>query len=457
MNRLTKLAIISSLCLLPAVSGLAYTSTGQKAVYEKNDGTNVGARVTFSYKDDSLFKVNTKPGFVTDVQLREGETLAYVAGGDTTAWMIDKAMVGNVQHVYIKPMEPDKHTNVIINTDMHTYRLDVWSTMDGYDPLITFRFPNDRKEAIASSTYRPPYGKMNKDYEIKAKKQSKFAELIPKTVMDDGVHTYIKVPSTNRYDMPVLYMVNPWDKKKTLINYRVRDGYFVADTVMAHGKLLFHQKYGIDFYNRKKMAEYDASAHSMRERVEEIQAERNQELDIGQPSTHAWAPPEAMYDIPEPVKQRPPRRARETVAPPEFPAGQAERELQRRPMRPVAPPPSPQVMQQPVVQQQPMVQQQPVMQQQPPRRVVSDNGYYPGAGNVAEEVARQAGLGNYRSSASDTVAAPVKKVSQPAVQLVDVQLDDGRVARISANEFNSLPEQTRAALISQNRVALVKA
>lgn len=252
--RLKNVVAISALCLLSASSVFAE----QKAVYEKYDGDNVGARVTFPYKDDSLFKVNTRPGFVTDIQLRQGEELTYVAGGDTKTWLIDKAKVNGTQHVYLKPLFPGKHTNIIVNTDQHTYRLDVWSGEGEYDPLVTFEFA-DVRPASYQEVNTPmdvleglDLSRMNKNYEIKAKKKEKFSELIPDSVMDDGFRTYIKIPETNRYDMPVLYMINPWDGKKTLVNYRVLKGYFVADVVMAHGQLFYHQKYAIDFFNKEK-------------------------------------------------------------------------------------------------------------------------------------------------------------------------------------------------------------
>ena len=278
MNRWKKLAIISSLCLLPSISGLAYE---QKAIYEKPDGSNIGARTTFGYKDDSMFKVNTKPGFVTDIQLREGEELTYVAGGDTKSWLIDKAKVGSVQHVYIKPLEPGKHTNIIINTDMHTYRLDVWSSMDAFDPLITFAFMGDRKaqqsNGFATENFLPPVGKqLNKDYTIKAKKMEKYSELIPASIVDDGQRTYIRIPDTNKYDMPVLYMVNPWDGKQTLVNYRVQGGYFVVDAVMAHGRLFYHQKFKVDFYNNAKQ-------HSM-----SVEEKINNERDVTSRRLSEW-------------------------------------------------------------------------------------------------------------------------------------------------------------------------
>lgn len=393
MVKIVKLAAISALCLIPAVPGLA---NWQKAVYEKQDGASVGARVTFPYKDDSMFRVSTKLGFVTDIQLREGEELTYVAGGDTKSWLIDKAKVGDVQHVYIKPLEPGKHTNIIVNTDMHTYRLDVWSGVDEYDPLITFSFPNEKKKQAFGSGLARPIGKfVNRDYEIKAKDREKYEELIPKSIMDDGERTYIRVPDTNRYDMPVLYMVNPWDKKRTLINYRVINGYFVADTVMEHGILLFHQKYGIDFYNRQKMGVY--GRRPMRQRLEEIMEEEYGEApshdELVAPSYEEYRHDMAPFIEEQPVREHKMEKQRPSRLELEYPEGKPE----PRDRKPARKPVEEQVVDRQVVRQQVVQQQviqQPAQQVVPQQQVVQQqrqapvDGRYAGQGEIAETVAR---------------------------------------------------------------------
>lgn len=445
MGQLKKIMLIGSLCVLPVMTASAYW---QKPVYEKPDGANVGARVTFSYKDDSMFHVNTKPGFVTDIQLREGEDLTYVAGGDTKSWLIDKAKVGSVQHVYIKPLEPDKHTNIIVNTDMHTYRLDVWSSMDEYDPLITFSFPEDRKmNATGKSGLLPEASRfggrfMNRDYEIHAKNEEKYKELIPTHIMDDGKRTYIKIPDTNRYDMPVLYMINPWDKKRTLINYRVLNGYFVADVVMAHGILLYHQKYGIDFYNRKK-AGIRGNGPSMREKVDTIQRENEEDFQ------DFVAHDDNRYAAPNPVEE-------ETyTVPPEaepVPVRRVEQPVQRQ-----AATPEPQyVAPQPVTQQ--PVQAAPVR---------NDDMYiqYPGMGEVGETVAANAGLaaqpsGGYQHAVSSSpVPQETEQNGAGRVAMrgpMAVTLDDGRVIRMEEDKYKALPAKLRLQLIAAGRVSPIQ-
>ena len=466
MKKIGKIAVISALCLLPVSAGLAY---GQKAVYEKLDGANVGARVTFQYKDDSMFHVNTKPGFVTDIQLRDGETLTYVAGGDTKSWLIDKAMVGSVQHVYIKPLQPDKHTNIIINTDMHTYRFDVWSTMAEYDPLITFRFPEDVKLARQpKSSLIPDRHGMNREYEIKAKKKEKYAELIPTLIMDDGQRTYIRIPDTNRYDMPVLYMINPWDKKQTLINYRVHDGYFVADVVMEHGRLMFHQKYSVDFYNKAKAGSWKGS---MRDRIAKIQNEDNEEThrDALAEMPKAIRPPremnpveEEVYEPPEGVKVKRPDMVEEVSEEDMF---VPEAPPQQEAMQPA---PVEEPYYEPV--QVPQQEMQPVTETQP----VDEPTGYAGMGEIPEMVAREADVAGkegkvvapppvtfVEKTAAQNVQeqAPAQAQQAPARpvnRIVQVILDNGQAVRITEARFHALPTETQRMLLEQGRAKLVK-
>lgn len=413
MSLMKKVVVVSSLCLLPVSMGFAYD---QKAIYEKPDGTNIGAGVTFSYKDDSMFHVNTKPGFVTDIQLRKGEELTYVAGGDTKSFLIDKAMVGDVQHVYIKPLFPDKHTNIIMNTDSHTYRLDVSSSMDNYDPLIRFFFREDsgrNKNQVKSYSSNSLYGNlssMNRDYEIKAKKMERFGELVPKEIMDDGQRTYIRIPDTNKYDMPVLYMINPWDKKRTLINYRVLNGYFVADIVMERGVLMFHQKYSIEFRN---LAKDKMKPGTMRYRLASLRKDDGfvgSRPALEENDVKSWNPvEEKVYTVPEEAIEVKPASVKREAPP-------RRQEMQREYRQPVEqqveqPRPRPRPVRQqvqqapapcPVQQVQPVQQVRQVQRAPQPRQEVQlvrpemvqrpVNRNYPGAGYIAEYVAGMAGL-----------------------------------------------------------------
>ncbi len=132
LNKFLVAGVLASMCFV-----MPNADAAQKSIYDSPDGIHVGARMTFRYLPDSLFRVKTKMGFVTDIELKQGETVTYIAGGDTSRWLIDKAMVSNVQHVYIKHIEKDFKTDIIINTNLHSYRIEVVSR-DDYDPLVTF-------------------------------------------------------------------------------------------------------------------------------------------------------------------------------------------------------------------------------------------------------------------------------------------------------------------------------
>lgn len=231
----------------------------QKPVYVPSDGESKGARVTYEYKVDSLFRVNTKLGYVNDIELKPGEMVTHIVGGDTKRWMIDKAVVGNVQHVYIKPIESNIETNIIVNTNQRAYRLYV-VTGENYDPLISFTFPDSSSPAYSAPRRTREadmdvrlYGKnINRNYEIRVKKKADKA-LIPLEIFDDGRQTFIRMSKENRYDLPVLYNIDPWDKKNiTMVNYRVQGEYFVADGVYPQGRLFYRQNFWIDFFNLER-------------------------------------------------------------------------------------------------------------------------------------------------------------------------------------------------------------
>lgn len=238
------------------MSQVGMAAEWQKPVYVPSDGASKGARVTYEYKDDSLFRVNTKLGFVNDIELKPGEVVTHIAGGDTKRWLIDKAVVGNVQHVYIKPIEPDIDTNIIINTNQRAYRLYVVAS-DDYDPLVSFTFPGETSGSRIRSSEEEPslYGKkLNRNYEIRIKKKAD-KSLVPLEIFDDGQQTFIRISKENKYDLPVLYSIDPWNKKNvSMVNYRVKGEYFIADGVFPHGRLFYQQKFWIDFFNLERKA-----------------------------------------------------------------------------------------------------------------------------------------------------------------------------------------------------------
>lgn len=240
-----------ALLLLPAM----VQAEEIKPLYVYEDAKISGSQLVFEYKPESLYEAKCRPGHITDIMLKPGEEITHIAAGDTEQWLIDKARVNNITHVYVKPVREGIETNLIINTSLHSYRL-LLSADTYYHPIVSWKFADEerilerQKAQAALKSLTAPKVRLNFDYRLKGDKDSPLVA-VPKAIFDDGTHTYIKMPDSGSYDLPVLYRVDK-DKKLSLINYRVKNKLFIADRLFKHGRLSFAKDSAIDFYPTKK-------------------------------------------------------------------------------------------------------------------------------------------------------------------------------------------------------------
>ena len=248
--------IIALTALLAAVQFSCYAESPQP-VYMLPDAQNIGSVYRFEYKPESLYEINCKAGYITDIALKPGEGVVHIAAGDTSQWMVDRSAVGNVTHIYIKPKVKEARTNMIINTQLHSYRL-VLNSTDTYTPMVDWTFTDEEaaaaekierseeiKKAFRSECSSSDEGvKLNFAYKLK-NKENVDESIYPKTIFDDGIRTYIVIPKNNRYDLPVLYNVEH-DGKLTLVNYRVKGSMMIADRCFKHARLSFGSDSSVD-------------------------------------------------------------------------------------------------------------------------------------------------------------------------------------------------------------------
>ena len=190
----------------------------QEAIYAVADGKLNASELTYDFYDDSLYCINVKVGHVTDIILHQGENFISAIGGDTKQWMIDKARVGNVTHIYIKPLVNSARTDIIINTDKRSYHFLVTAT-DYYNPIVSFNFPEEiaaQKKAEIKKLNEPTKEEkefmtifteskngevvlkdMNYKYKIKANNKRLAEDICPKKVFDDGVRTLLMISCSN--------------------------------------------------------------------------------------------------------------------------------------------------------------------------------------------------------------------------------------------------------------------
>ena len=204
----------------------------------------------YPYSIGALYQVYAAPGHVTDIALQEGEQLVGpgpVAAGDTVRWIIGDTISGAGKtkrvHIAVKPTRPDIVTNLVINTDRRTYNLELRSTEKTYmasvswqypqDQLVALRGQNARAEAAAPIDSGLDIGRLNFRYKI----EGDDPPWRPLRAFDDSNKVFIEFPrGIHQGEMPPLFVLGP-EGGTQLVNYRVRQNYYIVDRLFAAAEL----------------------------------------------------------------------------------------------------------------------------------------------------------------------------------------------------------------------------
>ena len=205
-----------------------------------------GAQV-YPFNDGTIYQVYTAPGLVTDIMLQPGETLVAVASGDTARWVIGDTTSGSSDgkqtHVLVKPVSAGLLTNLVITTDRRAYHLRLASTPATALSSLRWTYPQDdllavRRKAEAAQAAAPvatglAIEQLHFNYAISGDRPP----WRPLRVFDDGTRTYVEFPaSLASGDAPPLFVVGP-DGKVELVNYRLRDRFYVVDRIFDAAEL----------------------------------------------------------------------------------------------------------------------------------------------------------------------------------------------------------------------------
>lgn len=263
MNKKLKYSFVLSCMISTFLVGFTFAHDTEDGVTYYPSYSDNTANV-YNYNKYKQFEINTKVGYVTDVQLRPGEVVQKIASGNTTQWQVDVDIIDGVQHVYIKPMVSGIRTNMIINTDQRSYRFLVNST-DEMEYVVVFNFAElDREaqlkaeaEALAAQQARLDNLKrlqnthFNTNYKVIKTKNVKTV-YVPKNIFDDGQKTYIEVSDLAlRDNLPLVYSYDDWEKGKLqLVNYRLKNNVIEIDKVVNKMRVMFSQNSYFDVQNK---------------------------------------------------------------------------------------------------------------------------------------------------------------------------------------------------------------
>jgi len=213
----------------------------------------INSMQVYPFTQGALYQVYTAVGQITDISLQPGEQLVGagpVAAGDTVRWIIGdtESGVGATKqiHVLVKPTRPDLMTNLVINTNLRTYYMELRSTPSTYMASVSWQYPQDqlialrRQNAEAEATQPVSTGvdlsRVNFRYEVTGDR----APWRPLRAFDDGHQVFIEFPrGVGQGEMPPLFVVGPQGNSSELVNYRVRGNYMIVDRLFAAAELRF--------------------------------------------------------------------------------------------------------------------------------------------------------------------------------------------------------------------------
>ncbi len=159
--------------------------------------------------------------------------------GDTTSGSGD----GKQTHVLVKPVSAGLLTNLVITTDRRAYHLRLASTPATALSSLRWTYPQDELLAVrrkAEAAQAAPPGatglaveQLHFNYAISGDRPP----WRPLRVFDDGTRTYVEfAASLANGDAPPLFVVGP-DGKVELVNYRLRDRFYVVDRIFDAAEL----------------------------------------------------------------------------------------------------------------------------------------------------------------------------------------------------------------------------
>ncbi|MFK5978165.1 MAG: P-type conjugative transfer protein TrbG [Rhizobiaceae bacterium] len=236
----------------------------------------INAIQNYPYVKGALYQLYTAVNQVSDIALEPGEKLITVSAGDTVRWVVGDTRSGVPQsgnknqtqvHILVKPIAPDLQTNLVITTDRRTYHLEMRSTNDTYMASISWTYPysdlislrTKNAKAVRASNIIIDNGlKLNRlrfRYRITGEAPWK-----PIRAFDDGKKVYIQFPSgLSQGEAPPLFVISS-DGQPALVNYRVRDIYYIVDRLFAAAEL----RLGTDPQQIVRITRTDAKLRSVR-------------------------------------------------------------------------------------------------------------------------------------------------------------------------------------------------
>jgi type IV secretion system protein VirB9 len=230
--------------MIPLMHAMLLAAALPPAAVDAEPGSSL---TLHQWVDGGIYRLVATPGQISSIMLEPGERLISVAAGDTDQWVIGDTTSGRDELlrslIMVKPVAAGLKTNLIIATDRRVYELALESR--AHAPPATLRWTygvpgliavKPRAELPARSS--PDLTQLNFGYRIEGDRPP----WRPIRAFDDGSQTYIQFPGgLTRSEAPPLFLKGA-DNRLELVNYRLKDGYYVVDRLFFAAELRLGEK-----------------------------------------------------------------------------------------------------------------------------------------------------------------------------------------------------------------------
>jgi len=213
--------------------------------------------VSFLY-GATMPRIVVAPLKITDIQFQVGETIKDVQLGDTTRWMTSPSISGDgknqISHLLVKTTDVGLETTLFVSTNKRTYHMNLFSRKYEYMPIVGFKykdeinqkwdaynnhFKKEKKIQQASKSFKitsvlsKNIDSLDFEYTITGETSWK-----PLRVYNDGIKTYIQMPSSMKYQEAPIFMVLDKGDNNQLVNYRLKENNYIVDKLFKKGMLI---------------------------------------------------------------------------------------------------------------------------------------------------------------------------------------------------------------------------
>ena len=197
---------------------------------------------SFDYYTDSVYDIYVTPDFVTRIKLDPEENIQNVITGSADSFEIQQDFGGadNAQYLFITAKDLDVTSNINIITDKRIYTINLFSTLDVFNPIVTFNYPakgntmtysltRAGQNGTAAGRNRLNVASENLDFNYTV--QGKNSPFTPQQVYTDGVKTVITMPSDIQ-EAPVILVKGVTGGQYEVVNFE-----YEKNKIIVHRKI----------------------------------------------------------------------------------------------------------------------------------------------------------------------------------------------------------------------------